>query len=144
VTRITQGPIPQPRKERKHDDFTSVLHLLHRLAAVFMQQAQANPSARVASCLPTGFGQRRVDLGFFWTQDMKTVHHIDPKLGDTFSFNCPVCGCAHIQQETFGSQSWWECLNGHSLYVSVYQSTAKTLNFVLIHQKQDQSEADHG
>jgi hypothetical protein len=109
-----------------------------------MQQAQANPSARVASCLPTGFGQRRVDLGFFWTQNMKTVHHIDPKPGDTFSFNCPVCGCAHIQQETFGSQSWWECLNGHSLYVSVYQSTAKTLNFVLIHQKQDQSEADHG
>jgi hypothetical protein len=36
-----------------------------------MQQAQANPSARVASCLPTGFGQRRVDLGFFWTQIMK-------------------------------------------------------------------------
>jgi hypothetical protein len=109
-----------------------------------MQQAQANPSARVASCLPTGPGQRRVDLGFFWTQDMKTVHHIDPKLGDTFSFNCPVCGCAHIKQETFGSQSWWQCFNGHSLYVSVYQSTAQTLNFVLIHHKQDQSEADHG
>ena len=51
-------------------DFTSVLQLLHRLAAVFMQQAQANPSARVASCLPTGTSQRRVDLGFFWTLQM--------------------------------------------------------------------------
>jgi len=122
----------------------SVLQLLHRLAAVFMQQAQANPSARVASCLPTGPGQRRVDLGFFWTQIMKTVHHIDPKLGDTFSFNCPVCGCAHLQRKTTANNSWWICQNGHILYVALYESAASTMNLAIRYMKQDQSEADHG
>jgi hypothetical protein len=105
----------------------SVIHFAHRLAAVFMQQAQANPSARVASCLPTGPGQRRVDLGFFWTQDMKTVHHIDPKPSDTFSFNCPVCGCAHMERDPQNDR-YWTCHNNHEFYVSVYQSSAKTLN----------------
>ena len=104
-----------------------VIHFAHRLAAVFMQQAQANPSARVASCLPTGFGQRRVDLGFFWTQDMKTVHHIDPKLGDTFSFNCPVCGSCHMERDP-QHDHYWTCHSGHEFYVSLYQSSAKTLN----------------
>jgi hypothetical protein len=108
-----------------------------------MQQAQANPSARVASCLPTGFGQRRVDLGFFWTQNMKTVHHIDPKPGDTFSFNCPVCGSSHMRQDDVFSKEYWFCNNSHIIYVSVYESTAKTLNLVLVDYTKE-FEADHG
>jgi len=105
------------------------------LAAIFMQQAQANPSARVASCLPTGSRQRRVDLGFFMDPNiMKTVHHIDPKPGDTLSFNCPVCGCAHMQQDK-NCDHYWFCHNGHEFYVRLYQSSAKTLNlsFVPVH-----------
>ena len=46
----------------------SILHMCYSLCIAWrrlMQQAQANPSARVASCPPTGYSQRRVDLGFF-------------------------------------------------------------------------------
>jgi hypothetical protein len=58
---------------------------------------------------------------------MKTVHHIDPKPSDTFSFNCPVCGCAHMERDPQNDR-YWTCHNGHEFYVSVYQSSAKTLN----------------
>lgn len=62
---------------------------------------------------------------------MKTVHHITPKHGDTFSFNCPVCGCSHMQQHS-QHKYYWLCKNGHTTYVSVYQSAAQTLNISLM------------
>ena len=62
---------------------------------------------------------------------MKTVHHITPKRGDTFSFNCPVCGSAHMQPDS-QHQNYWCCKNGHTIFLSVYQSAAKTLNINLL------------
>ena len=65
---------------------------------------------------------------------MKTIHHISPKPKDTFSFNCPVCGCAHMQQDK-NCDHYWFCHNGHEFYVRLYQSSAQTLNlsFVPVH-----------
>lgn len=58
---------------------------------------------------------------------LKTIHHISPKAGDVFSFNCPKCGSCHMSQDLDAS-CYWTCINGHIFYISLYQSFAKTLN----------------
>lgn len=73
---------------------------------------------------------------------MKTIHHISPKPGDTFSFNCPVCGSGHMERDQH-NDAYWLCHNGHETWVMIYQSSAKTLNFYL--QSMNQSTGDkHG
>ena len=63
---------------------------------------------------------------------MKTIHHIDPKPGDTFSFNCPVCGTSQMKAD-IDSNLYWTCGSGHEIFLSLYQSSAGTLN-LHIHQ----------
>ena len=59
---------------------------------------------------------------------MKHVWHVQPKLGEAVSVNCPICGAAHITKE---DGNYWRCVNGHALFVDVYQSSANTLNLAL-------------
>lgn len=64
---------------------------------------------------------------------LKTVHHISHKLNEVISINCPVCGCAHMEVDRdTGGFHYWTCQNGHYFYVSIYESSAKALNVVLM------------
>lgn len=66
---------------------------------------------------------------------LKTVHHISLQLGEVISINCPICGCAHMeQQKGLESFHYWVCQKGHEFYVSIYESSAKALNVSLIWQ----------
>jgi hypothetical protein len=62
---------------------------------------------------------------------MKTIHHIDSKRGDTFSFNCPVCGTSQMTAD-IDSTMYWTCGNGHEFFISLYQSHAGTLNLSIV------------
>ena len=61
---------------------------------------------------------------------MKRILHVQPKLDEAISVNCPICGVAHITQE---NGNHWRCVNGHALFVDVYQSSAKTLNLAVMY-----------
>jgi hypothetical protein len=63
--------------------------------------------------------------------NLTTVHHVDIKLGEVISINCPICKCNQMVQNKYWL-AYWTCGNGHEFYVSLYESSAKTLNLRLV------------
>ena len=55
------------------------------------------------------------------TFDIKqiTITHIRPDVGQTLSFNCPVCGTSHFETEfTDEAPTIWTCINGHIFHAN--------------------------
>jgi hypothetical protein len=65
--------------------------------------------------------------------NLTTVHHININSSDVISVNCPSCKTNQMEQDK-EYLSYWTCGNGHKFYVSLYQSSVKTLNLRLIPQ----------
>jgi hypothetical protein len=68
--------------------------------------------------------------------NLTTVHHVSISLNDVVSINCPVCSCHRMIQDK-QSNAYWTCENGHVFYLSVYQSSAKSLSLRLMFQNGD-------
>jgi hypothetical protein len=58
-----------------------------------------------------------------------TITHITPNKGQTFSFNCPVCGTSHFETEfTQEAPTIWTCINGHIFCAELYLSSVDSIN----------------
>lgn len=68
--------------------------------------------------------------------NLTTVHHITINLKDVISVNCPVCACHRMTQDK-EKDAYWTCENGHEFYVSLYESSAKSLSLRFFFQKED-------
>jgi len=65
------------------------------------------------------------------TFDIKqiTITHIRPDVGQTLSFNCPVCGTAHFETEfTDEAPTIWTCIKGHIFHADLYLSNVDSIN----------------
>ena len=65
------------------------------------------------------------------TFDIKqiTITHIRPDVGQTLSFNCPVCGTSHFETEfTDEAPTIWTCINGHIFHADLYLSNVDSIN----------------
>jgi len=77
------------------------------------------------------------------TLDIKqtTITHITPNVGQTLSFNCPVCGGSQFETEfTDEKDTIWTCIKGHIFHADLYLSSVDSINlsFSWLNQPTDQ------